>query len=88
MILGSLLKTAYDGGLWPIPQDPYIGLTVRRVIESAQGLKIQSLCDILSKLPVSEAHGAHGYNKSIKKAIEKRESEAEGFNLAEFLPVV
>lgn len=89
MILGSLLKTAYDGGLWPIPKDPYHGLTVTKVIDAARELKIQSLCDTLSKapivMPVDEAHGAHGYNKSIKKAIEKREAEAEGLALEEFL---
>lgn len=92
MILGSLLMTAYNGGLWPIPKDPYHGLTVQKVIDAARGLKIQSLCDTLSKVPVAMpvdeahgAHGAHGYNKSVKKAIEKREAEAEGLCLEEFL---
>jgi hypothetical protein len=84
MILGSVLKSAFNVGLWPLPEAPYSGLTVTRVMDAACGLKMQSLCETIGRETSGPGHGSHGYNKSVKKAIEKREAEARGLTLEEF----
>jgi hypothetical protein len=85
MVLGSLLKNASSFGLWPFPEDPYPGLNLHQVMEATRGFKILSLCDVVSSRPVQEGHGAHGYMKSLAKSLEKREAEADGLSLEEFL---
>jgi hypothetical protein len=84
MSLGSLIKSAISVNMWPIPQDPYHGLTVLNVTKSARCLKITSLCDTVGKIAPEEDRGAHGYNKSIKRSIGNREDEARGFDLEDF----
>lgn len=95
MILGSLIKSALDGGLWPVPQSPYDGVVVQEVMQGALKLRIRTLCGGLASLQAVggmrgtnvsfEDNASHGWNKSIKKAIEKREAEAKGLDLADFL---
>lgn len=86
LMLGSLTKSAFDNGIWPLPQKPYSGLTLRRVMDAARCLRAISMCNTLSGRLLTDSHGAHEYMKSIQRSVEKREAEAGGLNLEDFLP--
>jgi hypothetical protein len=46
MVLGTLLKGCVRAGIWPIPQYPYNGFTIKRVLRDIEELRIRSLCEI------------------------------------------
>jgi hypothetical protein len=72
-ILGTLLKSASEGGLWPPSSPPYEGLTLRMIMRKAQLLNITALCDHVDLEDESEyvSGGNHGVKAAIVGTIRK-----------------
>lgn len=46
MALGSLLKAAQKARLWPFPEPPYEGFTVKGLKEAILAVEVKTFCDI------------------------------------------
>ncbi|KAG9232882.1 hypothetical protein BJ875DRAFT_465606 [Amylocarpus encephaloides] len=44
-ILGTLMQTALESKLWPIPMSPYDGLSVNKLSSALRQLRVASYCD-------------------------------------------
>ena len=84
-ILGTLLKSAADNGLWPPTSPPYEGLALRTVMRKAQALNITALCDYLDLGNENEctAELNHGVKVAINGTIKKIKAGL-GLNINKF----
>lgn len=71
-ILGTLLKSAADNGLWPPHPPPFAGFTLRMIMRKSQALTITALCDHLDLGNEAEYTGPnHGVKAAIVSTIKK-----------------
>ena len=70
LMLGTLLRSASQAGLWPVPLPPYTKTSFDNMATAINGLAIESLCDSESRQaypsngifrPSSNAHGMKDY---------------------------
>ncbi|KAJ5041072.1 uncharacterized protein L3040_005626 [Drepanopeziza brunnea f. sp. 'multigermtubi'] len=81
LILGTLLKSASSAGLLPIPEAPYVGMSVRQTADKVRGLKIMGMCDeILTMYSMTAPLDAHGCVDWIRDRCAKVEQAQQGLN--------
>jgi hypothetical protein len=86
-ILGTLLKSATDSGLWPPPPPPYTGVDLITVIGKAQSLEIMALCDYISFGYGENRPGSnHGVKASIQVMVKSTEMGVVGLDIKDLKP--
>ena len=81
-ILGTLLKSAAEKGLYPPPRPPYEGLTFGDVAFNIMALKISSLCDYKYKYPGQNE--SHGVSKALSSQAAALYDKLPGLSLSSF----
>ncbi|KAK2624999.1 hypothetical protein QTJ16_005368 [Diplocarpon rosae] len=81
LILGTLLKSASSAGLWPLPEAPFLGRSIRNTAEQIRSLSIMALCDsTFTKYPRIVPLPAHGWLGWIQERCDAIEKGLQGLN--------
>jgi hypothetical protein len=85
MILGTLLKSAAEKGLYPPPKSPYEGWSFGTVTLGVMGLNISSLCHdkFLGKNRYGEQE-SHGVGKALSSEVGTLYDNTFGVSLSSF----
>lgn len=81
LILGTLLKSASSVGLWPLPEPPYMGMSITQTADKLKDLKIMAMCDGNFRRNSRDVPpDAHGLVDWVRQVCEKVELEQQGLN--------
>ncbi len=84
VVLGSLIKGSVAIGIWPRPEDPYEGMTLKNLVSQIRQLQIFDECN-----PPARRYNysgiSHGVKDAIVASIKSLEGQFCGINLAFFL---
>ncbi|KAH7420002.1 hypothetical protein BKA64DRAFT_752556 [Cadophora sp. MPI-SDFR-AT-0126] len=84
MMLGTLLKSALDVGLLPLPEVPYTSRSINQTADDIKKLRIMSLCGPQPSLLAVNLRPGHGWPHWLNENVSKVEKKYEGLDLADF----
>lgn len=82
-ILGTLLKSAAEKGLYPLPKPPYHGLICYEVARDIASLNISSLCRHVPRY-IPDSQQCHGVREALSLEAELLFSNCPGSSLSLF----
>ncbi|KUJ15816.1 uncharacterized protein LY89DRAFT_783085 [Mollisia scopiformis] len=90
MLLGCLLKACTEASIWPAPEPPYEGHSIRSLQMHMEPLKLRSLCDYINVQGPDLTPATSGYGHYAASAIRLRVKgvvqNLKDFTLEDFLP--
>ena len=86
MLLGTLLKSATVDGLYPAPPSPYKEISFSKLVELARNLKVEALCDRLSRIQINGKYPEpmHGFKARVEEKIKELEERLSGLDIKRF----
>ena len=81
MMLGSLIKSMVAGGLWPIPELPYVEFTFDRLSAIIKGLHCTSYCGAKKRSSYRPASFCHGVSNSFQQKVATVEANLAGLDI-------
>lgn len=81
IVLGSLLKSSMDIGIWPRPEVPYCGMTFKNLASKVREMQVLDKCNMdYYNIP------SHRVKEAIEASINSLENQYSGLKLGSFLP--
>lgn len=84
-LLGSLLKASAIIGIWPRPEDPYLGIKLKTLANQIRGMRVLDEYE-MSRKGFYDLNCSHGIKDSIEASIRSLEDRILGLHLMPFLP--
>ncbi|KAH7413256.1 hypothetical protein BKA64DRAFT_719186 [Cadophora sp. MPI-SDFR-AT-0126] len=84
-LLGSLLKASAIIGIWPHPEDPYLGINSKMLASQIREMNVLDDCRRPGK-GYYNSGGCHQIKALVEASMESLEDRIPGLRLASFLP--
>ncbi len=85
IVLGSLLKSSIDIGIWPRPEVPYCGMTFKNLASQVRGMRVLDQCRQDEQHWGYSSGNNHRVEEAMKASMNSLEGQFRGLELGSFL---
>lgn len=85
IVLGSILKSSIDIGIWPRPEVPYCGMTFKNLASQVRGMTVLDQC-MQDEQHWCYSGNNHRVKEAMKASMKSLEGRFRGLDLVPFLP--